>query len=250
MDLGLKGQVAMVAAGSKGIGRAVVNLLVEEGAQVSVCSRNPVEISGAMSFPADVSRPDDLERWHRETVRALGPVTILVTNTGGPPAGPIGAMTDDQWQSGIDSTLMNVIRLVRLVTPGMMEAGYGRIVHITSLVAAEPNPLLPISSTLRAGLQATTKLQSEELGPHGITVNAVLPGHTLTVRQRHLAEITAGKQGITPDEALANTAAKTAIRRIADPVEIAAPVVFLCSAAASYITGTSVLVDGGANRGI
>jgi 3-oxoacyl-[acyl-carrier protein] reductase len=131
----------------------------------------------------------------------------------------------------------------------MQAAGFGRIVHITSLVAMEPSPMLPISSTLRSGLLALTRLQSTELAKSGITVNCVLPGHTLTDRQRHLAEIRAEKESITPDEALARQGAEVPIGRLATPEEIAAAVVFLASVPAAYISGTSLLVDGGLVRG-
>lgn len=240
----------MVAAGSKGIGRAIAELLREEGVAVSICSRTPIEMGGIRSYSADVSKLEDLEAWHRNTVNDLGPVSILVTNTGGPPAGSWTGMTDEQWQSGIDSTLMNVVRLVRIVSPGMIEQKWGRIVHITSLVAKEPSPLLPISSTLRAGIMALTRLQATELAPHGVTVNAVLPGHTLTDRQRHLAEAISERDGISPEEALARQALTNPMNRIGDPGEIAAPVAFLCSAQASFITGQNLLADGGAVRGL
>jgi 3-oxoacyl-[acyl-carrier protein] reductase len=173
----------------------------------------------------------------------------LVTNTGGPPAGKFTEITDEQWQAGIDGTLMNVVRLVRMVAPDMQAEGWGRIVHITSLVAKEPSPLLPISSTLRAGLMALTRLQAAELGRQGITVNGVLPGHTLTDRQRHLAEIRAGKEGILVEDALRKQGEEVPVGRLAEPEEIAAAVAFLCSAPASYVSGVSLLVDGGLTRG-
>ena len=145
---------------------------------------------------------------------------------------------------------MNIVRLVRLVSPDMEASGWGRIVHITSLVAKEPNPLLPISSTIRAGLMALTRLQAAELGPSGITVNSVLPGHTLTDRQRHLAQIRADRESISVDQALDEQAQKVALKRIADPSEIGDVIAFLCSERASYVTGTSLLADGGATHGI
>lgn len=245
----------MVAAASKGIGLAVARELAEEGCKVSLCARNEsgVEaaarlVPGSEGFVCDVSSADQIEAWHRETVDAFGPVEILVTNTGGPPAGCWTEMTDDQWQAGFDSTLMNVVRMVRLVAPGMKESGFGRIVHVTSLVAKHPNPLLPISSTLRSGLLSLTKLQSDELARSGVTVNCVLPGHTLTDRQVHLAQVRGEREGIPFQQALEEQGAAVPVGRLAQPEEIAAAVAFLCSARASYITGTSVLVDGGIVR--
>jgi len=247
----------MVAASSKGIGFAVAKLLAEEGCRVSICGRNEETLEAAAdligpetrSYVVDVTDNDDLTWWVEQTRQDLGPVSILVTNTGGPPAGTHDQMSDDQWQSGFDSTLLNVVRMVRLVQPEMVDAGWGRIVHITSLVAKEPNRLLPISSTLRSGLMALTRLQATDLAPHGITVNGVLPGNTMTDRQRHLAEIRGEREGISVDEALEKAGKEVPIGRLAHPDEIAAAVVFLCSTAASYITGTSLLVDGGLTKG-
>jgi 3-oxoacyl-[acyl-carrier protein] reductase len=173
----------------------------------------------------------------------------LVTNTGGPPAGFWQDLTDDQWQAGFDSTLLNIVRLVRLVSPGMVEKGWGRIVNITSWVAVEPHALLATSSTLRAGVNSLTRLQATELAGKGVTVNSVLPGHTLTERQIHLAEVRAEKEGISVQEALQKQAEASPMKRLAEAHEIASPVVYLCSQQASFITGVNLLVDGGITRG-
>jgi 3-oxoacyl-[acyl-carrier protein] reductase len=258
MDLGIASKVAMICASSKGIGLAVAKSLAAEGCRVSMCARNEetLELAAgevsedARSYVVDVANPDDLAWWVEQTQQDLGPIDILVTNTGGPPAGGLSALTDDQWLSGVDTTLMNVVRLVRLASPNMMDSGWGRIVHITSLVAREPNPLLPISSTLRAGLMALTRLQATELGQHGITVNGVLPGHTLTDRQLHLADLRAERESITREEALERQAQAVPLNRLAQPDEIASVVAFLCSEQASYVTGTSILVDGGLTKGL
>lgn len=248
----------MVAAGSKGIGLAAAKALTAEGCRVSICARTESTLADAChsigrdvrGYVCDVSSADDLERWFESTRSELGVADILVTNTGGPPAGSWTAMTDDQWQEGFDSTLMNVVRMVRLASPGMAERGWGRIVHVTSLVAKEPNPLLPISSTLRSGLMGLTRLQALELAPRGVTVNAVLPGHTLTDRQRHLAQVRAEKLGIKPDEALRKQAEEVPMGRLAAPEEIGAAIAFLCSEPAAYVTGVNLLVDGGLVRGL
>lgn len=258
MEFGISGRVAMVAAASKGIGYATAQVLVAEGCQVSICGRTEETLEQAAAelgsdvrpYVVDVASPDDLAWWVEQTRQDLGPVSILVTNTGGPPAGPLEQLTDEQWQTGFDGTLMNVVRLVRLVADDMKKDQWGRIVHVTSLVAKEPNRILPISSTLRTGLMALTRLQAAELAPHGITVNGVLPGHTLTDRQRHLADLRAEREGISAEEALAKAASEVPMGRLADPVEIAAAVAFLCSAPASYVTGTSLLVDGGITKGL
>lgn len=257
MDLGLTSKVAMVAAASKGIGLATAKALAQEGCLVSICGRNEDTLEAAAaeigeetrSYVVDVANAEDLEWWLQQTREDLGEPSILVTNTGGPKAAPLGELTDQDWQNGIDSTLLNVVRLVRLVSPSMIAAGWGRIVHVTSYVARDPAPLLPISSTLRTGLLALTKLQALEVASKGITVNAVLPGNTRTDRQTHIAEIRAEREGISVDDALAQNAAQTPIGRFAEPEEVAAAIAFLCGQPAAAITGQSLLVDGGLAHG-
>lgn len=249
----------MVAAASKGIGFAVARGLAEEGCKVSICARTEetlemarqqlIAIAGDGRVAAqrcDVSVAEDLARWYAHTVSTLGPVDILVTNTGGPPAAPFLDLSEEQWQAGYENTVLNVVRLCHLVIPDMRQRGWGRIIHLTSLVAKHPSNELTLSSTLRAGLSALTRLQSNQLARWGILVNAVLPGHTLTDRARQLAARQAEQQGITVEQALADRSKSIPVGRIADPAEIAHAVVFLASERASYISGVSLLVDGGA----
>ena len=260
MDLGIRNRVAMVAAASKGLGRAIAEALAAEGCRVSICARSlesleeaktAIEAAGAEVLPVacDVSKADDLQRWFDATVARFGQVDILVTNTGGPPAAPFLKLTEDQWQSGIDSTLMNVVRLCRLVIPGMQERKWGRIVNLTSFVAKQPIELLTVSSTLRAGLSALTKTLADQVAADGILVNAVLPGHFLTDRQRHLAELRAEQQGITPQEYLDKSVSVIPLGRYGRPEEMGNLVAFLCSERATYMTGTSIQIDGGLVRG-
>lgn len=258
MELGLKGKTAMVAAATRGIGLAAARSLAAEGVRVSVCGLDEGRLEsvrqslgpGHLAFRCDLSSAGDIAAWHRETVRALGAPSILVTNTGGPPAGPIGSLTDEQWKAGFESTVLNVTRLVALAAPAMKEARWGRIVHITSLVAKDPEPLLPISSTLRAGLLAMTKLQAKELGPFGVTVNGVLPGHTETDRQAHLLEARARRNGTTPEEEKRRAAEHIPLRRMAAAGEMGDVIAFLCSERAAYVSGASLAVDGGLSGGL
>lgn len=248
----------MVAAGTKGIGLEVAKTLADEGVRISLCARDQRNFHAVLSllgpdhqaYPCDVANPADLDAWFSLTLREMGPPDILITNSGGPPAGIWPDMTDEQWQLGFENSFMHAVRLVRLAAPHMRAKGWGRIVHITSLTAKEPAALLPISSAMRSGLSALTRLQAAELAASGITVNAVLPGHTLTERQVHLAQIRAEKQGISVEEALRETSESLPIKRLADPREIAAPIAFLCSKPAAYVSGVSLLVDGGAVKGI
>lgn len=260
MDLGIRNRVAMVAAASKGLGRAIAETLAGEGCRVSICSRSlesleearaTIEEKGAEVLPVacDVTSANDLKRWFDETVSRFGQVDILVTNTGGPPAAPFLKLTEEQWRSGIDSTLLNVVRLCNLVIPGMQERQWGRIVHLTSFVAKQPVELLTVSSTLRAGLSGLTKTLADQVARDGILVNAVLPGHFLTDRQWHLAELRAKDQGITPEEYLRKSEGLIPLGRYGRPEELGSVVAFLCSERASYLTGASLQVDGGLYRG-
>jgi 3-oxoacyl-[acyl-carrier protein] reductase len=258
VELALEGKVAMVAAGTRGIGLAAAKALAAEGALVSVCGVTPENVKAAgkilgkkhRAYPCDLRKPQSIEAWHKKTVKDLGAPLILVTNTGGPPAGVIGTLSDEQWIAGLESTVLNVMRLVRLVSPAMKEAGWGRIVHVTSLVAKDPEPLLAISSTLRAGLSSAARLQARELGHYGVTVNAVLPGNTETDRQKHLLEIRAKEAGVSYEEARERAAAQVPLKRMARPEEIGDVIAFLCSERASYVSGASLVVDGGLSRGL
>ena len=258
MDLGISGRAAMVAAASKGIGFGVASALAREGCRVSICAREPgaleqargrllSEAPGAAvaSAVCDVSKPEDLERWHAATVANYGHVDILVTNTGGPPAAKFLDLSEEQWQRGIELTLMNVVRLSRLVLPGMRERRWGRIIHLTSLAAKLPMALLTISSTLRAGLSALTKTMSNEFSKDGVLINAVLPGHVLTDRQIELNEIRSKQEGVSLEEYANRTVRSIPIGRYGEPREIGDVVAFLASERAGYLTGTSIAVDGG-----
>jgi 3-oxoacyl-[acyl-carrier protein] reductase len=256
MDLGIRNRVAMVAAASKGLGRAIAESLAAEGCRVSICSRSLESLAAVrdsidgdvLAVACDVAKAADLQHWFDETVAHFGQVDILVTNTGGPPAAPFLKLSEEQWRSGIDSTLMNVVRLCGLVIPGMQERKWGRIVHLTSFVAKQPVELLTVSSTLRAGISALTKTLADQVARDGILVNAVLPGHFLTDRQKQLSEIRAKEQGITPEEYLRKSEMLIPLGRYGRPLEFADVVTFLCSERASYVTGVSLQIDGGVLR--
>jgi 3-oxoacyl-[acyl-carrier protein] reductase len=256
MELGIRGRTAMVAAGSKGLGRAIAAALVGEGARVSIAARSPGPLADTekalraaggevLATTADVTRLEDLERWHAATVAAFGAPALVVTNTGGPPAGQFEELSEDAWRAGIDGTLLNAIRLSRLVLPAMRAARYGRIVHLSSFVAKQPMALLTISSTLRAGLSALTKTMATQVAGDGITVNAVLPGHFATDRQIHLNEIRAKQHGITRAAWEDRLQAEIPARRFGRPEEFGDFVTFLLSERAAYLTGTSIQIDGG-----
>jgi 3-oxoacyl-[acyl-carrier protein] reductase len=247
----------MVAAASKGIGRAAAHALAAEGCRVSIFARTESTLaetrrdleqrSGAkvIAITGDVSKSQDLERWFRETRERLGSVDILVTNTGGPPAARFAQLNEEHWRAGIESTLLNVIRLCRLVIPDMQDQKWGRIVHVSSLAAKQPIDLLTISSTLRAGISALTKTMANQFGRDNILINAVLPGHVLTDRQAHLNEIRAKEEGISVEGFAARVVETIPMGRYGRPEELGEVIAFLCSERASYVTGASIQVDGG-----
>jgi 3-oxoacyl-[acyl-carrier protein] reductase len=258
MDLELKNRTAMIAAASKGLGKACALALAKEGCRVSICARNAKDLeiaraeiavhSDVLAVVSDVSSAADLEKWCAQTVERFGQVDILVTNTGGPPVKRFLELTDEQWRDGVESTLMNVVRLSRLVIPGMQSRSWGRIIHLTSLVAKQPVDELTISSTIRAGLSGLTKTMANQLGPDKITVNAILTGHILTDRQYAIADLRVKERGISYEQYFAQAAAEIPLRRLGDPREVGEVVAFLASERASYVSGVSLQIDGGLIR--
>lgn len=258
MDFGIESKVAMVAAGSKGLGLATAIALAKEGVKVSLCARGRDGLDAAvaelakaapkakvLAVECDVTQPAQLAQWHQRTVNELGPVDILVTNTGGPPAGKFVELDEAKWRDGVELTLMNVVRMCQAVIPSMQQRKWGRIVHITSFVAKQPLELLTVSSTLRAGLSGLTKTLATQLAPDGITVNALLPGHVLTDRQRHLNEVRAKARNSTAEAMQAEQIKAIPAGRFGKPEEIGETIAFLCSERAAYLTGVSLQVDGG-----
>jgi len=257
MDLGLKNKVALVAAASRGLGRAVAEELAAEGAQLVICSRSEAKISQAakeiaeaqgakvLTAVADVSNPEDVKRLTEFAIERLGRIDILVTNSGGPPAGPFESFTLDQWEAATKLLLHSSVELARQVLPGMKERKWGRILNITSIAVKQPVDNLILSNSLRAAVTGFARTLANEVAQFGITVNNIMPGYTRTERVEELSRMMAEKQGITPEEFVARWEQEIPMRRIGEPREFAALAAFLVSERASYITGTSTPVDGG-----
>ena len=262
MDLQLRDRCAIVCAASKGLGRATALALAREGARVAICARTAAPLdaaaraiqaeTGATIVPivADVSRAEDAARLVNEANAALGAIDILVNNTGGPRSGPFVGFSDDDWREAIDSILMSVVRLTRAVVPYMRERGGGRIINITSISAKQPVEGLVLSNALRAGVTGLSRTIANELAADNILVNCVAPGYTRTDRVIELADAAAAREGVTADEVQKRTEAGIPLRRLATPEEFADVVTFLASGKASYVTGTTLQVDGGYIRGL
>ncbi|MBM4160796.1 MAG: SDR family oxidoreductase [Ignavibacteria bacterium] len=262
MDLGLKDKVALVTASSQGLGKASAMALAAEGAKLVICSRNEKHIqaaadeirykAGAAVTPlvADVSRKDDISRVVGAAVKEYGKVDILVNNAGGPPTGHILSLPEEEWERGVQLTLMSVVRLMREVLPFMEKQKWGRIITIVSIAAKQPINELLISSTLRPGILGLSKVLSNQYAKYNITVNTVCPGLILTKRQEELSASRAAEKSMTFDEYLAESARAIPAGRLGRPEEIGSVVAFLASERASYINGVNLLVDGGGARGI
>ncbi len=246
MDLGLKGRTALVTGASSGLGLATAEALAGEGANVSMFARRrdllerEADRIGALAVRGDVSIPKDLERAVETTVTAFGGIDVLVWNSGGPKPGPGTAITPESLEQALEVLFLPAVRLVQLCLPYLERSEGGRIVSITSLAAKEPTDQLALSNALRPGLTGWMKTLARELGPQGITVNCVAPGRIATARLDELY----------PDGPSEADLAEIPLRRWGDPREFGDVVCFLASDRARYVTGQTVVVDGGLQRSL
>jgi 3-oxoacyl-[acyl-carrier protein] reductase len=262
MNLGLYDSVALVTAASKGLGRAVALQLAQEGAHVAICARGEAHLAAtaaeiraetgrqALPLPADVSDPAAAERLVEATVRQFGRLDVLVINAGGPPPGQFLDLAPEDWEAAAQLTLMSAVQLCYAAVPVMKARGAGSILAMTSITVKQPQPNLVLSNSLRLGVVGLAKTLADELAPFGIRVNAICPGWTRTARVDQLLRDRAERNGTTPDEEAARIAAAIPLGRMGTPEEFAAAAAFLVSPAASYVTGVSLLVDGGMYRGV
>jgi 3-oxoacyl-[acyl-carrier protein] reductase len=255
--LGLENRVAVVGGSSRGLGRAVAEELAAEGARVVVCARTAAAVDAAcdeiatatgaqvVGVAADLSDEAGAEQVASAAFEVFGQIDVLVTNTGGPPAGPFEAHDAAAWRKAVAQNLDSVVNLTRLALPGMKERGWGRIVNITSIAVKQPVQDLILSNSIRAAVTGFARTLANEAAPFGVTVNNVMPGYTRTDRLEHLAARVASAQGVPPKDMLSVWDDEIPMKRIGEPAELAALVAFLASDRASYITGQSIAVDGG-----
>lgn len=254
MDLGLNGKVALVAAASKGLGKASALALAREGARVAICARTEADLMAAaaeireqtgaevLAQTADLSQSADIDAVVAATAERFGGIDVLVNNSGGPPIGRFGTLTDADWQRGFEVVTLNFVRFVRAVLPYMQANHWGRIVGIQSSSVKQPVRNIDLSNGLRPGIAGLMKALMPELAADGITINLVLPGSFQTARLGI-------PEGPPADEAtrqrLTEIAARVPVGRLGQPIELGDLVAFLASDRAAYITGTVMQIDGG-----
>lgn len=243
MDLGLKNKKALVFGSSMGIGRAIAETLIAEGAKVAICSRSldrlhgvAREIGASLSVAADLSKPGEAARAVKEVIQNFGSLDILVTNTGGPAKGNFSEITATQWSTDFQSLWMSVVESMNAALPEMKKNNFGRILMVTSIAGKEPLPSLTTSNGLRAGLEGLCKSVATEMAPFGITINILRPGYTNTDRLKELK--------LTEDRIKQMVPAG----RLGDPKEFADFAAFLASERAAYVTGQCISIDGGVQK--
>lgn len=262
MDLGLKDRVAIVAASSQGLGKAVALGLAREGAKLALCARNPAVLESAaeeirretggevLAHAVDVTSQEQVRQFVKDTAAHFGRVDICVANAGGPPSKSFAETTIEDWEKAAQLNLMSTVFFAKETLPLMQERRWGRFIAITSMTVKQPVEGLILSNSVRSGVSGLIKTLSNEYGRYNILVNNVCPGYTATARLLSLTGLLAQKEGVDAKEIEDRWARQAPLGRIGQPEEFANMVVFLASERASYITGVSIAVDGGIVKGI
>jgi 3-oxoacyl-[acyl-carrier protein] reductase len=262
MDLGLKNRVALVAASSQGIGRATAEGFAAEGCRVAMCARNSHTLQAAadnirkeygvevLAEAFDVTDAAAVGRFVAAVAQKFGTVDICVTNAGGPPAKGFLSASLEEWQRALEMNFLSTVYFAREVIPHMQRQRWGRIITLTSITTKQPVADLVLSNAARAAVVGLVKSLANEFGKDGILVNNVGPGFTATDRLKELAKTRAAASGKTEQDLFAGWAADAPLKRLGQPREVAETIVWLASERASYITGQTVLVDGGAYKGL
>ena len=260
--MGLKGKVAIVGGSSKGLGKACAQVLAQEGANVAICSRSKPDLeraaeeivnasnSNVLTFVGDLDKHQTIKDLIAATIARFGRLDIMVNNSGGPPLARAATATEEQWDTALQRSLLFFARMCREALPHLKQQGGGRIINILASTVYQPIDNLALSGATRMGVVAFAKSLADEVGRDNILVNNVCPGSILSDRMLSNVTSRANELGIPVEEALAQRAADTALGRIGQPEEMANLVAFLASDRSSYITGTTILVDGGLVRSV
>ncbi len=262
MDLGLKDRVAIVAASSTGLGKAVAIGLAREGAKLALCARTQgtleetaAEIraetgTDVFARATDVTSADDVQAFVSGAYGRFGRIDICIANSGGPPSKSFAETSIDDWRRSADLNLLSTVHLAKETLPLMQQRRWGRFIAITSISVKQPIDGLVLSNSIRSGVSGLLRTLANEYGAYNILVNNVCPGFTATARLLELSSALAAKQNVTPQQIEARWAAQAPLGRIGQPEEFANVVVFLASERASYVTGTSIAIDGGIVKGL
>ena len=262
MKLNLKNKNAIVCASSQGLGRAAALDLAEEGVNLAICSRDQDKINKVkeeihqkinseikvIALQVDLDSPDEIQAFYKQVENDLGSVDILVNNNGGPPPSTFEQLSDDDWQKAFNSTMMSCLRLSKLVIPNMKKNAWGRIINISSVSVKTPVNGLFLSNSLRMGVLGWAKALSDELAPHGVTVNTVCPGYTRTERVEAILETQSNSSGLKKEEIEKSIAENIPMKRVGEAEDLAGLITFLASEKADYMTGLAIQVDGGSAR--
>jgi len=262
VDLGLRGKVALIAGASQGIGRATAESFAAEGCNLAICSRTAKALESAAQEirkvhgvevfcrALDVGDANAVKQFVAEVVARFGKIEICIANAGGPPVKGFLVTTHEDWQKALEQNFMSVVYLAQEVIPHMQRNRWGRFITLTSVTTKQPVPDLVLSNAVRMAVVGLVKSMANEFGKDGILVNNVAPGYTATGRLKELAKSRAASQGKKESEVFDAWAADTPLRRVAEPREVADTTVWLASERASFITGQTVLVDGGTYKGL
>ncbi len=262
MNLNLKNKNAIVCASSQGLGKAAAIDLAEEGVNLAICSRDQDKINKVkeeihqkinseikvIALKVDLDSPDEIQAFYKQVENDLGSVDILVNNNGGPPPSTFEQLSDDDWQKAFNSTMMSCLRLSKLVIPNMKKNAWGRIINISSVSVKTPVNGLFLSNSLRMGVLGWAKALSDELAPHGVTVNTVCPGYTRTERVEAILETQSNSSGLKKEEIENSIAENIPMKRVGEAEDLAGLITFLASEKADYMTGLAIQVDGGSAR--
>ena len=262
MNLNLNNKNAIVCASSQGLGKAAALDLAEEGVNLAICSRDQDKINKVkeeihqkinseikvIALQVDLDSPDEIQAFYKQVENDLGSVDILVNNNGGPPPSTFEQLSDDDWQKAFNSTMMSCLRLSKLVMPNMKKNAWGRIINISSVSVKTPVNGLFLSNSLRMGVLGWAKALSDELAPHGVTVNTVCPGYTRTERVEAILETQSNSSGLKKEEIEKSIAENIPMKRVGEAEDLAGLITFIASEKADYMTGLAIQVDGGSAR--